>query len=200
VKLIDILVQELPKRGGWPDGVIKMSQDYDKEVWAWFGNDYASVKSLGRYRELSDNHRKQSHDEEPSHFVTREQYEAALAANKPEWDGKGLPPVGLPVELQYWKDGKVEIVRVIAYHGNEAWVEFTDDCRNTLIGNPHFRPIRSEADKKRAEGVIALSRIDPQVMPFEYGDKLSDGTLIGPFWYELYDAIAAGKIPHIRID
>lgn len=29
MKLIDLLVQELPKRGGWPDGVTRIVQDFD---------------------------------------------------------------------------------------------------------------------------------------------------------------------------
>ena len=29
MKLIDILVEELPKRGGWPDGVVCFAQDVD---------------------------------------------------------------------------------------------------------------------------------------------------------------------------
>ena len=56
-----------------------------------------------------------------------------------------------------------------------------------------FRPIRSEADKKRDEAAKGL---------IEYLDKETDidnvfsiKDVIG-----FYDAIAAGKIPHIRID
>lgn len=29
MKLIDLLVQELPKRGGWPEGVDSIYQDHD---------------------------------------------------------------------------------------------------------------------------------------------------------------------------
>lgn len=34
MKLIDLLVQELPKRGGWPDGVSRIHQDHDGEIYA----------------------------------------------------------------------------------------------------------------------------------------------------------------------
>ncbi len=183
MKLIDILVQELPKRGGWPEDVEEVWQDYDR-----------LMRPLGWFHdELCDDHRRQHHDADVK--INRKQYESALAASKPEWNGEGLPPVGLPVELQYWSDGKVEIVRVIAYHGNEAWVEFTDDCRNMLIGNPQFRPIRSEADKKRDEVGLAL---------YHAINWNAEGELVSPSRMEdykkAYDAIAAGKIPHIRID
>jgi|AKZA01.1.fsa_nt_gi hypothetical protein len=123
-----------------------------------------------------------------------------------EWNGEGLPPVGCRVEAYY---GGEWVEATVAYTGRPeghsdavAWKEaLVFDCKTTRpFWADGLRPIRSEADKKRAECVIALSRIDPQAMPFEYGDKHSDGSLIGPFWYELYDAIAAGKIPHIRID
>ncbi|WP_161576585.1 hypothetical protein, partial [Cronobacter sakazakii] len=62
-----------------------------------------------------------------------------------------------------------------------------------------FRPIRSEADNKRAAGVTALAKAGGAV-DFEYGRKTIDGELSAPGWYELYDKIAAGKIPHIRIE
>ncbi|MFZ4147495.1 hypothetical protein ACEV7C_08850 [Enterobacter ludwigii] len=128
------------------------------------------------------------------------------AARKLEWDGEGLPPVNLLCEWRddtctecKWVKGYLRaqintetgIMLVIEPAGGYA-LEWRGPCVK-------FRPIRSEAEKKRAEGVIALSRVDPNVVPFEYGDKNSDGSLIGSAWYELYDAIAAGKIPHIRI-
>lgn len=53
-----------------------------------------------------------------------------------------------------------------------------------------FRPIRSEADKKRDESVNAL-------IEFDLRRKTAS---IQNLYPELYDAIAAGKIPGIRID
>ena len=32
MKLIDILVEELPKRGGWPDGAARLAQDPDGDI------------------------------------------------------------------------------------------------------------------------------------------------------------------------
>ncbi|MGK3157095.1 hypothetical protein ACCY75_01270 [Enterobacter kobei] len=121
-----------------------------------------------------------------------------------EWDGEGLPPVGCEFLFgtHHTKAKCIAVGRdvIFASTGNPDEKDGFYEEFVISIHHSKFRPIRSEADKKRAEGVIALSRIDPNVAPFEYGDKLSDGSLIGSAWYELYDAIAAGKIPHNRID
>ena len=178
MKLIDILVRELPKLGGWPDGIDDIEMLSDGTI--YFNGDIAPDNY--KLTQCSDGWSRLKSAKDYSNAVTREQYESALAASKTEWNGEGLPPVGLPVELQYWNDGKVEIVRVIAYHGNEAWVEFTDDCRNTLIGNPEFRPIRSEADKKKEEAVFAIAELCRQSASNGHSAEL------------IYDAIKSGKI------
>lgn len=192
MKLIDILVEELPKRGGWPEGSTRCMQTDGL---------YVTFPDIGDHCDFVAKCMA-----EGVRIATREQYEAALAASKPEWDGEGLPPVGC--ECQYETNGYgIKMVRVecITMDGIAfTWLgddpKFNGlDCIN--IAQAHrLRPAISGAEKKRAEGVIALSRVDPNVVPFEYGDKNSDGSLIGSAWYELYDAISAGKIPHIRID
>lgn len=202
MKLIDILVQELPKRGGWPDGVIKMSQDYDGEVWGWHGHDYGNVKSFGRISVLADNHRKQSKDEDSICFVNREQYEAALAASKQVWNGEGLPTVGCRVETRFngeWVEATV------AYTGRPEssgaadtckWKEaLVFDCKTTRpFWADEFRPIRSEAEKKRDEAVAKLTDAI-------CGDVPDTGMATAAnYAVRAYDAIAAGKVPGIRIE
>lgn len=130
---------------------------------------------------------------------------AQAAASKPEWNGEGLPPVGVEIEYKFTKvnyRNDFSRGKVLSYGMHNVFMEHWSSKNEFIqpLDKIEFRPIRSEEEKKRAEGVIALSRLDPQAMPFEYGDKQSNGSLIGPFWYGLYDAIAAGKIPHIRID
>lgn len=190
MKLIEVLVQELPNRGGWPDGVIKISQDYDGEVWCWFGHGYGNVKSLGRINLLADNHRKQSKDEDSSCFVTREQYEDALSASKPEWNGEGLPPVGC--ECEYETNGygikkvRVECITMdgIAFTWLGEDPEFRGlDCINTSQSH-RFRPIRSEADKKRD---IIIYKIEIAYKDCPHSDAVPQA---------IYEAIAE----HIRID
>ncbi|EPB6469374.1 hypothetical protein ACQUW4_004058 [Cronobacter dublinensis] len=188
MKLIDLLVQELPRRGGWPEGVYVIEQDSEGDLFE-MESDYKSDFRL------------QMADDCLPECVTREQYEAALAAaQQPVWDGEGLPPVGCECEGRFILGGEWFFFRCVAVDCGIAFGWAGKDAVTLDKGSYEFRPIPSEADKKRAEGVIALSRVDPSVTPFEYGAKHSDGSLIGPFWYELYDAIAAGKIPHIRIE
>lgn len=93
MKLIDILVQELPKRGGWPDGVARLAQDPDGDLQKLSNNEAHFISGLGwagrgrddfwgdyHFREMSaiadDNH---------TAIITREQYEAALAAKNDGW-------------------------------------------------------------------------------------------------------------------
>lgn len=134
-------------------------------------------------------------------IVTLKQYESALAASKSEWDGEGLPPVGCVCEVKGCIGHYLEWhkITVFAVRGNTIFFDM-EDGRWGQTDSHEFRPISSEADRKRAEGVIALSRIDKHAAPFEYGEKFPNGELICPFFYEIYDAIAAGNIPHIRID
>ncbi|HEP0933468.1 TPA: hypothetical protein QIX40_000796 [Enterobacter roggenkampii] len=82
-----------------------------------------------------------------------------------------------------------------------AWKEaLVFDCKTTRpFWADEFRPIRSEADKKRENGVLSLAKA-AGAMPFRYGETLSDGELLGSSWYELYDKIAAGEVTGIRID
>lgn len=194
--LLELLVKELPKRGGWPDGVIKISQDYDGEVWCWFGHDYGNVKSLGRINVLADNHRKQSKDEDSSCFVTREQYEAALAASKPEWDGEGFPPVGCECE---WQDKSTKQWTKVSIAYSSEWVTVIRedkivDAVEIAIENygdearRQFRPIRSEEDKKRD---AAIANMDVVLLMVKDRSQTSS---------EIYDAIASGKIPGVKLE
>lgn len=198
MKLIDILVQELPKLGGWPEWATQcLVHDGCYGVVFYDADGYFS-----KYPDFP----KISIDWKASNEITatREQYEAALAASNPEWDGKGLPPVGCECEWQD-KNTKAWLPVVIAY--SSEWVTVVRELRPLKVGDAveccinnfgeeerlHFRPIRSEADKKRDEAAKGL---------IEYLDKETDidnvfsiKEVIG-----FYDAIAAGKIPHIRID
>lgn len=83
MKLIDLLVKELPKRGGWPEAAVCATQDKDGEVcfskgatpvfgsdaWHdgdWFGNEFITITA----------------SDYDTAIITRAQYEAALAASK----------------------------------------------------------------------------------------------------------------------
>ncbi|ELY3739016.1 hypothetical protein SMX82_002405 [Cronobacter sakazakii] len=206
MKLIDLLVQELPKRGGWPDGAVECERYlheaqidfYDKDGnWGAdcgkvYGHDFAAacVKS----REKGDGVRIER--------VTREQYESALAAaQQPVWDDDGLPPVGCECEAKYRDAANAEwfFFRCVGVDCGVAFGWAGKDAVTLDKGSYEFRPIRSEADTKREEVVTALAKAGGDVH-FEYGRKTIDGELSSPGWYKLYDIIAAGEIAGIRIE
>lgn len=93
MKLIDLLVQELPKRGGWPKNVTHIGQDYDREL-MFYGKGSAMTGIF--LNELAIDHRKLGGI---GAKITREQYESALAASKAvvgrngwiEWSGGECP-------------------------------------------------------------------------------------------------------------
>ena len=98
--LLELLRQELPKRGGWPEGAVGVVQDkddtefyffigtapkFDGKSW-WFNDD--NVDNEWIYH----NYKNPLASDHATAIVTREQYEAT------GWDGIGLPPVGMKVE------------------------------------------------------------------------------------------------------
>lgn len=88
MKLIDLLVQELPKRGGWPDGAECAMQDADYQLCFsfhsevsinnkktyWLDGQWSGGWSNPRLDDVAD--------DRDSSIVTRDQYESALAARK----------------------------------------------------------------------------------------------------------------------
>lgn len=69
MKLIDLLVKELPNRGGWPCGVDAVEQDSEGQLFE-MESDYCSDFKLEKC------------DDWIADVVTKQQYEAALAASK----------------------------------------------------------------------------------------------------------------------
>lgn len=97
MKFIDLLVQELPRRGGWPEGAVAVTQDNDGAVCAWVFHDqshngygwlHRSGRGLCRYWCGIDG--LTLADDSSKSIVTRAQYQSALAASqKPAWNGGG---------------------------------------------------------------------------------------------------------------
>lgn len=210
MKLIDILVLELPKRGGWPaeaifamqdsDGLVKFSRS-DEKIYHDHddGHEWCSVGGYDWIRDMfpfEGNFRTQVSHDNVTAFISREKYEAALATSKPEWNGNGLPPVGMEIEYKFTKvNYRTDFSRgkVLAYGMHNVFMEHWSSKNEFIqpLDKIEFRPIRSEEDKKRDEAVTALHDEYFSHAPI---DKVRD------VLYALYDAIAAGKIPHIRID
>lgn len=213
MKLIDILVRELPKHGGWPDGVEAITQDSDKAInkydtanglraneygtWeyssAWIDWIPASKGATGLASDYA------------TAIITRAQYEAALAASKQEWNGEGLPPVGCECELSnavefYTHSGSTDfdegtpvVVGGTVNFGLGDFVAVKVKGTNCITDiNPcllrPLRPLRSEADKKRD---VAIANMDVVMLMVKDRSKTSN---------EIYDAIAAGKIPGVKLE
>lgn len=244
MKLIDILVQEFPKRGGWPEGAKTVAQDSCGECW-WFDCCNPKIKNglwwvSDSGTDLIASSKVQLDllaDDWSSTFITREQYEAALAAkndgwidwdggecpvdtktlvdirlkvgftykschpgdyswrhaggggdifayrlHNPQevteaddetelnecigqdvataWSGEGKPTVG--TKCEHHSGGQWEVVTIAGIYENlvtgftDYWMVKEDGCSYT-VGNPYrFRPIRSEADKKRDDMANAI--------------------------------------------
>lgn len=283
MKLIDLLVKELPKRGGWPDGALNATQDEDGEVnfsedatpvfgsvaWHdgdWCGNEFYTIRA----------------SDYDTAIITREQYEFALAASKAvvghngwiqwaggdcpvdsdeivevkyrspnphqynndragdfiwlhtgsgsdimayrlhtqdvnsranddrleqdlnecigqevahEWDGVGLPPVGVECEWLASGDHEWIAVTVLCYDGEDAWLKPSDGSQSFVVWNvDNFRPLRTEASKKRQVAAQALCDSCGGT------GKVDESLGFGIMWFDVYDAIAAGKIPGVKLD
>lgn len=73
MKLVDLLVKELPKLGGWPDGVDAVEQNCEGQLFE-MESDYCSDFKLEKC------------DDWIADVVTKQQYESALAASE-SWIG-----------------------------------------------------------------------------------------------------------------
>ena len=150
--LLELLRQELPKRGGWPEGVRSIAQCHDGQIW------HDNNKVNLRLEHVATNARKlyqQFVDGESN--VTREQYEAT------GWDGVGLPPVGCDVEYHCYPDGWV-IINIVARIKGATFIEWksgTHKGGDIIRGDfplERVRPIRTEAERAIDE-MVRLSGV-----------------------------------------
>lgn len=154
--LVELLRQELPKRGGWPEGAKFAWVDPDCEI--RFSN------ALGDFfaKNKIDNDQIGKHIGDERIKVTREQYEAT------GWDGTGLPPVGVeceyldsntgkwyPVTMKYVSDQIVVICGMTNIFGEEQETEIAKDIQ---LDKPQFRPLRTEAERAIDE-MVRLSGV-----------------------------------------
>ncbi|AXH72128.1 MAG: hypothetical protein [Siphoviridae sp. ctdc_1] len=200
MKLIDLLVKELPERGGWPEAInFKsefISQDSSGDLWCYPTKPgfNSSRRWLVKGGHGSSIMRAELSSDHATSVVTREQYEAALAdSQKPVWNGEGLPPVGTECEWRASIYHNYVKVKILAYHEDEVWLQPLNGADSFTVGNPDdFRPIRTEAERKREQTV---NNIAFMLEACEHREC----TAVEAAKY-LYDAIAAGKIPGIKLD
>lgn len=153
MKLIDILIEELPKRGGWPDDSDEMCQSrIDCEI-------YTNSKLLPDFYVGE-----RAEDNGIDNGVTREQYEAALADKNDGWIewGGGECPVekGTLVDVRY-RDSQEYPDRIgvpaLVYGGYGAtyhhWLH--DGMMNGIISYRQHKP--QEAEQAKADDEAELN-------------------------------------------
>ncbi|MGR2068196.1 hypothetical protein ACUX20_23025 [Salmonella enterica] len=195
MKLIDLLVQELPKLGGWPDGA-----EYARVSYFGVGKILVDFRFPDAYGELSycigviARNLIDTGTDVDYHMIRRDSYESALAASqKPAWNGEGLPPVGCECECHV-DEGVIHCIVVGYDFDGKAVVMRNVPARKYFsiqANSGRIKPLRTEAERKR-EAVVEKIK---ELLMFDYGDdpRINDATFI-------YDAIAAGKIPGVKLD
>lgn len=174
--LLELLRQELPKRGGWPEGVRYITQDNGFSTYKGTICGYDSLPEFNSRIWLSDKPSRHADvvimrtdsiaSDHATAIVTREQYEAT------GWDGTNLPPVGCEIEYMKhtrnsgnnWSKGTVKYIS-----------EFTvviddDDVDGEFIAHPlgcEFRPLRTEAERAIDE-MVRLSGVSIGVAKILY--------------------------------
>lgn len=165
MKLIDILVRDLHKFGGWPEGAVECVRyideatiDFYDEHGNWPDDCSLTYGAIAKEICVSPNEPCQRET------VMYSEYEAALAASKQEWDGEGLPPVGCECEYETkfdgWQPVRIELIKSegIAF----TWLSNSQaynglDCVGVQKSGS-FRPKRQDAVRKRDEAVKEFVR------------------------------------------
>lgn len=175
--LLELRVKELPKRGGWPKGIEKISQSpIDGELYLFKPCEILTGRGI-YFFEVSDLCGIKVH---------KRQFEAAIAVQQPVWNGEGLPPVGVECEIRKIAEWmKVTISFISEVHTVFKTPGGTEDCQKTC--NLQFRPLRTEADRKREEAIESLMSI------------VCSPSQSSAIVNKIYDAIAAGKIPGVEL-
>lgn len=182
MRLIDLLVQELPKRGGWPEGAIYICVERDGTL-RIVGSGWHDNKSLSSFKVNDD-----------KSIVDSNQYESALAASqKPTWNGEGLPPSGVECEARLrCNDAEWFFFRCVGVDCGVAFGWAGKEAVTLGKGSYEFRPLRTEAEMKRDAAAEAIDWYMPESIPDTPNDYYHAK--------KIYDAIAAGKIPGVKLD
>lgn len=170
MKLIDLLVQELPKRGGWPDAANYVVQDCDGTVkfsksinflhikaWVWCSNKDGDDWIYGDRPFEGNFHHHTIAQDRNSSIVTRAKYEAALAASDGwiEWHG-GECPVDSDaiVEVKYRNQNQNQNQNHYQYNNDRAgdfeWEHIGSKC-DIIAYRLHKPDINSRANDDRLE-------------------------------------------------
>lgn len=207
-KLIDVLVRELPKLGGWPDKVRAISYNLAYLKWVVSVVNNSGLDDAGYKSIINVLAAIKVDGAVIIELVSREDYEAALAALdnapsrehrtyelhigapiQPSWNGEGLPPVGTVCE--YTKPSLTEWTQCTIDYVGASFVVYRDCCGielSGIIGNIAFRPLRSAVAAKRERMAASLHKAAGAI----------PGS-IGPLYFVLADAIISGAIDDVFV-
>lgn len=213
MKLIDLLVKELPKRGGWPEGANFAVQDTDGTV--KFAKTVTCLHYLaGDWRSDEDGYdwiykdrpfdgnfvAEWTADDNHKAVISMARYECEISKKETgkksadEWSGEGAPPVGCECEC-YVDEGIIHCVVVGYDFDGKAVVMRNVPVRKYFsiqANSGRIKPLRSEAERKRDETVEAIGFYMPKFIT-DTPNELYHAKRI-------YDAIAAGKIPGVKLE
>lgn len=133
MKLVDILARELE---AWPEHMSTLVQ--------WSDGTVPEATGISTNPRFSI-----SCDAGKPVVVTRPEWQAAVDSLYPplaiqeEWNGEGLPPVGLAVEWHSDTNTGWQEIAVLAYHGNDAWIQPKGKPSIIVVNPAGFRPIRT---------------------------------------------------------
>lgn len=213
MKLIDLLVKELPKRGGWPknanyavqdaDGTVKFAKTltylhYFAGGWRSNGNGHDWIH---RDKPFEGNFVTEwTADDNHSAVISMARYECEISKKETgkqpadEWSDKGLPPVGCECEC-YVDEGIIHCVVVGYDFDGKAVVMRNVPARKYFsiqANSGRIKPLRTEAERKRDAAAEAIDWYMPEFIPDTPNDYYHAK--------KIYDAIAAGKIPGVKLD
>lgn len=144
------------------------------------------------YRHAMEDHHcrvKRELDNFAHQFDSSSQQFESLATKQDEgWNGAGLPPVGCECERETprgWSRCKINYLssKVVVYQMLETGNEYA-----STLSAYRFRPIRTEAEIRREDTKNAIAELCRASASNGHSADL------------IYDAIAAGKIPHINLE
>ena len=158
MKLIDILVEELPKSGGWLRDVKTMTQDRIGNIWGYDcysprlkGGLWSSKSGDDLVRDSKVEARNLAVDWNTA-IITREQYEAALAAKNEGWiewgGGECQVEKGVRVDVKY-RDGNIYQNKPALGDRNIRWSHV--GSRNDIIAYRLHHPKEVEQYKEGGE-------------------------------------------------
>lgn len=111
----------------------------------------------------------------------------------PVWNGEGLPPVGCECEFEA-DDGSWGIGTVLCVGKNRIfWLCHEDgDEYTSEVNLREFRPLRTEAGRKREEAIEEMIKIATMYTTKSLGLDLA--------FNSIYNSIAAGEIPGVKLE